>query len=460
MSRCETKERSQTRNGWITELLVQNKKLVIGIGLGATLILVIAAAPKIIGLSLRDNTVDTLFSLIPLETRQQLTITKTSFEDGWYSSSAEFQVDFTPIALDETLSGSLAFEFSHGPVILTPEGMEFGLARATIKPRFASKKITKALTQVPFELPEVTFELFAGFDQSMLLELTIAPVNITKPEASVSFEGLTGTLLANPNMSAEFQMMMGGLRATESKSGMGLELASMQLASSSEQMNNLFAPSDLLLSISSISSQNPLRISLEGVEAQSRVRPGTDAQRQIDVYQRFNINNINSDTPIRSLSWTTEINELQTAMVSAYFDLIATFQQQMAAGTGAIPSEEDSLELALLMAQNGLVFKNQVAANIYEGDNLADIKVRWAGLPQLQSMEEIEMSEVIAALEVEINVSLDMEAINRSPAAGMVDPYIQQGYISIDNGRLLLDISLANSELTINGEVTPLDQFL
>ena len=199
---------------------------------------------------------------------------------------------------------------------------------------------------------------------------------------------------------------------------------------------------------------------LEGVEAQSRVRPGTDAQRQIDVYQRFNINNINSDTPIRSLSWTNEINELQTAMVSAYFDLIATFQQQMAAGTGAIPSEEDSLELALLMAQNGLVFKNQVAANIYEGDNLADIKVRWAGLPQLQSMEEIEMSEVIAALEVEINVSLDMEAINRSPAAGMVDPYIQQGYISIDNGRLLLDISLANSELTINGEVTPLDQFL
>jgi uncharacterized protein YdgA (DUF945 family) len=53
-----------------------------------------------------------------------------------------------------------------------------------------------------------------------------------------------------------------------------------------------------------------------------------------------------------------------------------------------------------------------------------------------------------------------MEAINRSPAAGMVDPYIQQGYISIDSGRLLLDISLANSELTINGEVTPLDQFL
>ena len=439
---------------------MQNKKLAIGIGLGVFLILAIAAAPKLIGLSLRDNTVDTLFSLIPPESRQQVAITETSFEDGWYSSSAEFQLDFTPFALNETLSGSLAFEFSHGPVILTPEGMEFGLAYATITPRFASKEITKALTQVPFELPEVTFELFAGFDQSLLLELTIAPVIITEPEASVSFEGLTGTLLANPDMSAEIQMMMGGLRATESESGMGFELASMQLASSSEQINNLFAPSDLLLSIPSISSQSPLQFSVEGVEAQSRVRPGIDAQRQIDVYQRFNINNISSDIPIRSLSWTTEVNELQTALVSAYYDLIANFQQQMAAGSGAMPSEEDALELALLLAQNGLVFNNQVAANIYDGDNQADIRIRWLGLPQLQSMEEIEISEVIAAMEVEVNVSLDLEAIMRSPAAEMVDPYVQQGYISIDNGRLLLDVSLANSELTINGEVTPLDQFL
>lgn len=439
---------------------MQNKKLAIGLGLGVILILVIAATPKIIGMSLRNNTVDTLFSLIPPETRQQLAITETKFADGWYSSSAEFQVDFTPFTLDETLSGTLEFEFRHGPVIMTPEGMEFGLAHATITPRFANKEITKALTQVPFELPEVTFELFAGFDQSLLLELTIAPVTITEPEASVSFEGLTGTLLANPDMSAEIQLVMGSLRATESESGMGFELASMQLNSSSEQMNNLFAPSDALLSIPSISSEAPLQFTVEGVEAQSRVRAGRDAQRQVDVYQRFNVNNITSDIPVRSLSWTTEINELQTELVSAYYDLIADLQQQMTAGTGAMPSEEDSLELALLIAQNSLVFNNLVAANIYDGDNQADIRVRWMGLPQLQSLEEIEIPAVIAALEIEVSVSLDLEALMRSPAAEMVDPYVQQGYFVIDNGRLLLDVSLANSELTMNGEVTPLDQFL
>ena len=125
-----------------------------------------------------------------------------------------------------------------------------------------------------------------------------------------------------------------------------------------------------------------------------------------------------------------------------------------------MPSEETALELALLLAQNSLVFNNLVAANLYEGDHEADIKVRWQGLPDLQTLEGIEIPQVLAALEVEINVSLDVEAVMRSPAAEMVDPYVQQGYFVIDNGRLLFNASLANNELTVNGEATPLDQFL
>ena len=439
---------------------MQSKKLAIGLGLVLVVILGIAATPKIIGMSLRDNTVDTLFALIPPETSQQLQITETSFNEGWYSSSAEFQFVFAPLALDETLTGSLVFEFNHGPVIMTPEGMEFGLAHATITPRFASKELTKALTQVPFELPEVSFELLAGFDQSLLLELTISPVSINEPEASVSFQGLTGSLLANPDMSAEIQVMMGMLSATASDSGMGFELASMQLDSSSQQLNDLLAPSQATLTIPSISSAAPFEFAVENIEAQSRVSPGLDATRQVDIYQRLNVGSISSEIPISSISWTTEINELQTDLVRTYYDFLADMQQQIASGSGTMPSEETALEIALLLAQNSLVFNNLVAANLYEGDHEADIKVRWQGLPDLQSLEGIEIPEVLAALEVEVNVSLDMEAVMRSPAAEMVDPYVQQGYFVIDNGRLLFNASLANNELTVNGEATPLDQFL
>ncbi|MCH8176531.1 MAG: hypothetical protein IIC59_15260 [Proteobacteria bacterium] len=46
----------------------------------------------------------------------------------------------------------------------------------------------------------------------------------------------------------------------------------------------------------------------------------------------------------------------------------------------------------------------------------------------------------------------------RSPAAEMVDPYVQQQYIRIDNGRILLNGSVEDGELILNGELIPLDQ--
>ena len=60
---------------------------------------------------------------------------------------------------------------------------------------------------------------------------------------------------------------------------------------------------------------------------------------------------------------------------------------------------------------------------------------------------------------MELHLSLDLEAVTRSPFSAMIDPYVQQGYITLDNGRILLDMTMANEQLTINGDVTPLGNF-
>ena len=68
------------------------------------------------------------------------------------------------------------------------------------------------------------------------------------------------------------------------------------------------------------------------------------------------------------------------------------------------------------------------------------------------------MRTAIDALTVKLDLSLDLAAIMRSPAAEMVDPYVQQQYIRIDNGRILLNGSVEDGELVLNGELIPLDQ--
>ena len=111
------------------------------------------------------------------------------------------------------------------------------------------------------------------------------------------------------------------------------------------------------------------------------------------------------------------------------------------------------------MIRNSLVLNNEVAANVYDGDHSIDLRIHWAGLPDLTDLARLDINEVIAALTISVEVSLDLAAIMRSAAAEFIDPYVQEGYIRLDNGRILVNGSLSDSELIVNGEAVPLDQF-
>ena len=58
-----------------------------------------------------------------------------------------------------------------------------------------------------------------------------------------------------------------------------------------------------------------------------------------------------------------------------------------------------------------------------------------------------------------LDISLDLESILRSPLAGVVKPYVQQGYLTIANGRILVEASLQDSVLRVNGDKLLLEEF-
>jgi uncharacterized protein YdgA (DUF945 family) len=58
-----------------------------------------------------------------------------------------------------------------------------------------------------------------------------------------------------------------------------------------------------------------------------------------------------------------------------------------------------------------------------------------------------------------LDIALDFDSIMRSPAAEQVKAYVEQGFIIIENEKVLVKATLNNSQLTLNGEDIPLDQF-
>ena len=63
-------------------------------------LIALAVMPKVVGVGIEDATVTNLVDLIPLQARDQVTITSNRFDSGWFSSSAVIDVDYSPFGIE------------------------------------------------------------------------------------------------------------------------------------------------------------------------------------------------------------------------------------------------------------------------------------------------------------------------------------------------------------------------
>jgi len=164
---------------------------------------------------------------------------------------------------------------------------------------------------------------------------------------------------------------------------------------------------------------------------------------------------------MRSLSWTSEINEIQEELFRSYYGLVGQIQSQVNSNPNAALEDmtQFSEDLALSLAQNSLVLNNIVRANVFDGDHSLDLLIDWEGLPDRTNLDNPDPEEILSAVAISLDLALDESAIMSSQFAELVDPYAQEGYFTVENGQITLSASLENSVLTVNGEEVPLDQF-
>jgi uncharacterized protein YdgA (DUF945 family) len=437
-----------------------NRILQVLLALSVGIVLFFGITPKVIGIGIRDATVTSLLELIPPETRGQLTINETQFDNGWFRSTAQINIAYAALDLGDELSMLVEFDIVHGPFILTEDGPKLGLAHATIKPSFNSAEITSALTQIPFELPSLSFDLFAAFDQSLAVTVEVAPVSYDDSRAQVSFAGMTGSLQANPDLSSEVLLSVGTLQAEDRDSQFGFNLAGLELQSSSSQMNDILAPSSGRLTIPALSTTGPVEINVRDILIDSQIQ-ASSITGALDISQDIRVASIESDFPIASFSWTSEVNQLQSQIIRSYYELISNLQAQITANPGTTIDQSSFMDeqLGMIVLQNSLVFNNLIQTNAYGGDHSIDLKINWAGLPDTNAAADLDIAEAINAMTINLEVALDERAVMSSQFAELVDPYVQQGYLRVENGSILLNGTLENGALSVNGEDIPLDQF-
>lgn len=429
------------------------------LALALLIVLIFAVSPKIIGLGIQDTTIENFIALIPPETEQQLEIRQSEFSNGWFSSSVKMDILYTPLAT-ESIALQLEFEISHGPLLLTANGPKLGLAYASITPGIRNDAFDLVLTDIPFTLPDIALDLLAGFDQSLRVGMSIAPVNYSGNEGEFDFAGLNATITANPDQSAELQILMGELSASESSANSNLTIGEIEILSSTAKLNNILAQSEFQLVINSISSDAPTAFSVAELATNYGLLESSTAINKVDAFFNLEADDISSELPISSLNWSSEIKEIDSELFERYYTSLSDFQRQLASNPDAASAGINQLsqELIIIAVQNSFVLSNSLKANAYDGNHELDLQISWAGLPDLRNILAVDLNAALNALNIEVALNLDVDAIMSSPAAEMINPYVEQGYLSMDNERILMNGTLQDGVLTVNESTISLNQ--
>lgn len=424
------------------------------------ILLVLTLMPKVIGAGIERATIDNLLALIPPEAESQFEIRRNEFSDGWFSSSTTIEFIYTPIGTD-AIALTMDFDIDHGPLLQTEDGLSIGLAYAVIQPSIRNDLFDIAIADLSIPLPDITLNLLARFDQSMWVNLNVSPLNFSDVTGEFDFNGLNANVDVASDQSAYFSIQMGELSATENAANSNVLISGMSLTSSTAQMNDMLAESSATLTVPAVSSTLPLPFSVSDIGIDYGLQASSTEDDFSEIYQAVRVASIESEIPISSFSWLTEIKQVNNELLRDYYRLLSELQNEIDAGAETVSADFTELgqELYLLVLQNPLEFNNRIEANSYDGDHTADLRVLWAGLRTLNTAAELDTNAAIAELNMKLELSLDLESILRSPLAGVVDPYVQQGYLTIANGRILIEASLQDSVLRVNGDELPLDQF-
>jgi hypothetical protein len=438
------------------------KSLAVKIPLAVAVLILLALTlmPKVIGAGIERATIDNLLALIPPEAESQFEIRRNEFSDGWFSSSTTIEFIYTSIGTD-AIALTMDFDIDHGPLLQTEEGLRIGLAYAVIQPSIRNNLFDIAIAELSFPLPDIKLNLLARFDQSMRVDMNISALNFSDATGEFNFSGLDANVDVASDQSAYFSMQMGEFSATENAANSNVLISGMTLTSSTAQMNDILAESRATLAIPVVSSTLPLPFSMSDIGMDYGLQASSTEDNFSELYQRIRVASIESEIPVSSFSWLTEIKQVNNELIRDYSRLLSELQNEINAGAETVSADFTELgqELYLLVLQNPLEFNNKIEANSYDGDHTAELRARWTGLSALNTAAELDINAAIAALNMTLEVSLDLESILRSPLAGVVDPYVQQGYLTIANGRVLIEASLQDSVLRVNGDELPLDQF-
>lgn len=419
---------------------------------------ILLAIPKLVGLRIQSASADVAMDLLPAQARNYFTISQTEFIPGWFRSSAKFDIEY----LDRSQTGAaplillLDLQIHHGPLLLTRQGLKPGLAYVEIHPALAGFALTELGPELTVDTPELDFNLHATLSGDVQVQIRMLEfAAFDRMDTHLQMSGLQGniSLLRTGSSSASITLNSASIVAEQDE--IDLTISNLSLHSESFNIAPAISPGEFSFSLAQISSKEPLPFSFDDIHLDYAIEFSDSSEQRLSLSQTFTMTANHSDIPVQHFEWNAELRNVSRDVLNSYF---AYGGNQQIAGVSVTDSARNEAQ-TLQFLQNTMEFTNQLNANAFDGDHQVSLSIKWLGLPALASTEELDAEKIIAGLELNLLLDSDAAALLKSPVGELLDAYIQQDLLTVVNGRIVIDGKLINSELVINNEVIPLDDY-
>ena len=417
--------------------------------------------PRLIGSVIHDVISDQIFEQIDSSTNGQIAIVDPRIETGWFQSIIQLSMEISDARqLTKPYYLSLQGTINHGPILLTQPVLSFGLASVDLV--VDADKLESKFANIVTDL--LTTSILVKFDQSLSLNLTIPEIDILNLDNQLAtvIDELDVQLEIQKDLSALAYIKANKVSFHNNQSGMEFIFINPSLSAATNIFGQTSSANRINAKIALVDASDPFSFNARNVGFEWRSNPSSMGPGLTDFSQDIQISKIESEFPLESMSWKSEINGIKQELVTSYNKMLLSIQSTAAADPILNISELTRIgdETSLLLLQNEVNLNNVLEIDLYQGMHKLEFSILWEGLPNTQSIDDFKFEDGLNALNIEVDLLLNQESVSISPFAELTELYISQGYLLSSGESLILKAELREGKAFINNENFPLQRFL
>lgn len=404
-----------------------------------------------------------------------IAIATESYDRGWFRSNAEVRVSLAldellgdPEFADQPLELRILSDLHHGPLLFTELGPRLGLGYGNLSFSGASAEGLEQALASWLEAAPLTIRTIIYFDQSAQTELEVAAYEMDEGEDHVRFGGANLSLRSNSDLT-RFDATMLVKASNLISTDIALDMAEASGSMSYEGSSPYTMVGESVFSIPKVAiTGKSLSLVLESMNINSGNQIN---QGKMDYFQTIEVGRIESPLPITSAGWHLEFSGVSPQALEDWSEVSLRIQEQYQSGDlpadelgepQLTPAMEAELEQVVKeLFQPGLGFVQRLDVGALGEQHHADMSLAYKGLAGGIDFDDLDdPMQLLPAFAGAVNVELEEASIINSQFADMVMPFMQQGLLVPEQGKLVLRASLDDGMMMLNGSPVPLEALL